>query len=154
MAVIRKSDVTPNTGSAARVAALGRFAALRYSDAGGLTQFGALVETLPPGSRSSDRHWHEAEDEFLYMLEGRATVIEDEGGAQDIGPGDACCWKAGVADGHQVINRSDAPCTYLVVGTRAARDQVHYSEIDKIQIRDNGTRRWTRRDGTPLEVPA
>jgi len=152
MAIIRKNEVRPNTGSAARIAALGPSHSLRYSDKGGLTQFGALVETLPPGSRSSDRHWHESEDEFLYMLEGRATLIEDDGGVQELGPGDSCCWKAGVANGHQVINRSDAPCTYLVMGTRASHDRVHYSEIDKIQHRANGKSWLTRRDGSALEV--
>ena len=41
---------------------------LHLSEAGGLAQFVAHVHTLQPGSRSSDRHWHEEEDEFLYML--------------------------------------------------------------------------------------
>ena len=49
------------------------------SEAGGLTQFGAYLHTLQPGAQSSDRHWHEGEDEFLYMLAGEATVIEDDG---------------------------------------------------------------------------
>jgi len=52
---------------------------LHLSDEGGLTQFGAHVHTLQPGSRSSDRHWHEVEDELLYMLFGEATVIEEDG---------------------------------------------------------------------------
>ena len=52
---------------------------LHLSDEGGLTQFGAHVHTLQPGSRSSNRHWHEEEDEFLYMLSGEGTVIEEDG---------------------------------------------------------------------------
>ena len=52
---------------------------LHLSDEGGLTQFGAHVHTLRPGTRSSDRHWHEEQDEFLYMLSGEATVIEEDG---------------------------------------------------------------------------
>ena len=44
-------------------------------NAGGLTQFGAVIETLPPGSRSSIKHWHAAEDELVYMLDGQATVL-------------------------------------------------------------------------------
>ena len=52
---------------------------LHLSDEGGLTQFGAHVHTLQPGTRSSDRHWHEEQDEFLYMLSGEATVIEEDG---------------------------------------------------------------------------
>jgi uncharacterized cupin superfamily protein len=120
---------------------------LLYSDAGGLTQFGAYVETLQPGARSSDRHWHEGEDEFLYLLSGEATVIEDDG-AHPLRPGDAACWKAGTANAHQVVNRSDAPCTYLIFGTRMARDVVHYPEAGKVLYDEDGTWRLHRTDGS------
>lgn len=146
---IRAHEAKRDTGSAEAVAALGPFEALLYSDTGGLSQFGAFVEILHPGSKSSDRHWHAQEDEFLYMLEGTATLIEDDG-EHELVPGDACCWPAGVAIGHQVVNRSDAPCRYLIVGTRAPSDRVEYSDIDKIYIRENGVVRRTRRDGSPL----
>ncbi len=82
---------------------------LQYSDAGGLTQFGAYVETLQPGAQSSERHYHEEEDEFLYMLSGEATVIEDDG-AHPLHRGDAACWATGTANAHQVVNRSGTPC--------------------------------------------
>ena len=49
------------------------------SDLGGLTQFGTCIDTLLPGSSSSDRHWHENEDEFLHMLSGSATIIDNDG---------------------------------------------------------------------------
>lgn len=123
---------------------------LQYSDAGGLTQFGAYVETLQPGSRSSDRHWHEEEDEFLYMLSGEATVIEDDG-AHQLHPGDAACWKAGTANAHQVVNRSSAPCTYLIFGTRMAHDVVHYPDAGKTQYDfEDGTWRLQRTDDGAL----
>ncbi len=64
---------------------------LRPSDAGGLTQFGAHVGTLQPGSRSSNRHWHEEEGEFLYVISGEAAVIEEDG-PHPLGPGAAACW--------------------------------------------------------------
>ncbi|WP_172296630.1 cupin domain-containing protein [Pseudoruegeria sp. HB172150] len=150
MTVLRRSEQTPEQAPPDAARVLGNFQFLPLSDTGGLTQFGAFVETLDPGARSSDRHWHEEEDEFLYMLSGTATVIEDEG-TQEIGPGDSCCWPKGVANGHHVVNKSAAPCSYLIVGTRLADDIVHYSEIDKILIRENGQRRLTRRDGTPIE---
>jgi uncharacterized cupin superfamily protein len=85
---------------------------LYYSDAGGLTQYGAYVETLQPGARASEEHWHEKEDEFLYVLAGGGTVIED-GAEAVLHPGDAACWLAGESIGHAVANRSAAPCTYL-----------------------------------------
>lgn len=140
----RTEEATPD-----QAARLGHYRAELLSDSGGLTQFGAFVETLAPGAFSSDRHWHEAEDEFLYVLAGEATVIEDDG-AHVLHPGDAACWKAGVANGHHVQNRSDAPCSYLVAGTRAASDRVHYSDIDKLYVRENGRITRTRRDGSPL----
>lgn len=122
---------------------------LQYSDTGGLTQFGAYVETLQPGSRSSERHWHEEEDEFLYMLSGEATVIEEDG-AHLLHPGDAACWPAGTANAHQVVNRSDAPCTYLIFGTRMAHDIVHYPDVGKILYDEGGTWRMHRTDDGSL----
>lgn len=147
--ILRKGTSRIDRATPAAEASLGRFTAELLSDTGQLTQFGAFTETLAPGARSSDRHWHEHEDEFLYMLAGEATVVENDG-AHLLTPGDAACWPAGVANGHQVVNRSDRPCTYLIVGTRAASDRVHYSDIDKLYIRDNGRVLRTRRDGSAL----
>jgi len=98
---------------------------LHLSQAGELTQFVAHVQTLQPGSRSSDRHWHEEEDEFLYVISGEATVIEEDG-PHLLRPGDAACWPAGTANAHQVVNRSGAPCTYLILGSGVVPDVVHY----------------------------
>lgn len=147
--IIRKGASRTDRATPAQEASLGLFTAELLSDSGHLTQFGAFTETLAPGARSSERHWHESEDEFLYMLAGEATVVENDG-AHILTPGDAACWPAGVANGHQVVNRSAHPCTYLVVGTRSPSDRVHYSDIDKLYIRENGHVRRTRRDGSPL----
>ena len=77
---------------------------LRLSDAGGLSQYGAYVQTLHPGARSSNNHWHENEDEFLYVLSGEVTVTEGAK-AQVLHAGDAACWPAGVPDAHHVSNQ-------------------------------------------------
>ncbi|HJQ27957.1 MAG TPA: hypothetical protein VJ827_01340, partial [Rubrobacter sp.] len=68
--IIRKDQAPVDRTTGEDAQTYGDTESLRYSDAGGLTQFGAYVQTLQPGSRSSDRHWHEEEDEFLYMLSG------------------------------------------------------------------------------------
>jgi uncharacterized cupin superfamily protein len=152
--ILRRGSVPRESGSLEAVAALGRFESMPLSEAGGLSQFGARVETLWPGARSSDRHWHEAEDEFLYMIEGEAVLVEDDG-ERVVGPGDACAWKAGVANGHHLVNRSDKSCRFLIVGTRAAADRVHYSDIDKVVTRAaDGTVTRARRDGSPLSEGA
>ncbi len=122
----------------------------RISEIGGLVQFGAYVHTLLPGSQSSDRHWHEYEDEFLYMLSGEATVIEDDG-EHLLVPGDAACWPAGTANAHTVVNHSDSPCTYLICGTRAPRDIVHYPDLGQTLSIEGKAWRIHRADGTLIK---
>ena len=119
------------------------------SDPGGLSQFGAFLEELPPGSRSGHRHWHETEDELILMLEGEVVLVED--GETVLRPGDAAAWPAGAALGHRLDNRSDRPARYLVIGTRNLRDRVHYTDHDLITEKDGAARRHLRRDGTPHE---
>lgn len=117
-------------------------------DAGGLTQLGVYLQTLQPGERTSERHWHEHADEFVYVVSGELTVIEDDG-AHALGPGDAAVWPAGVANGHQVVNRSAEPATCLVVGTRMIRDVVRYPDIDQ-ELHDVDGRWQLLGNGTPL----
>ena len=64
-------------------------------DVVGLTQFGVNLTRLKPGAASALRHWHEAEDEFVYVLEGEITLIED-GGTTVLQPGAAAGFKAGL----------------------------------------------------------
>ena len=73
-------------------------------------RFGANVATLEPGAWSSQRHWHEGEDEMVVMLGGEAVLVEDEG-ETSLRPGDIAAWPKGIANGHHLINRSDQPCT-------------------------------------------
>lgn len=120
--IVRRQHVAPETRSSP---GWGTVHTQRLSDAGALTQFGASVQTLMPGAKSSVRHWHEHVDEFLLVLDGEVTVTEDDG-AHVLHPGDCACWPAGVANGHTVSNRSTAPCTYVVVGTRGTDPSARY----------------------------
>lgn len=112
---------------------------LKLSMLGGLSQFGAYVDTLGPGSESSERHWHDCEDEFLYMLDGVASLHDDDG-LQDLSPGDAVCWRHGDRNAHHMINRGTAPCSYLIVGSRVAGDRCHYPDSGSVQV--NGATTW------------
>lgn len=125
-----------------------------FSDSGGLTQFGAFVEILPPGSRSSIRHWHSDEDEMVYVLEGTVTLHEGDGTAT-LGAGDAATFKAGAPVGHFLENTGQAEARYLVIGTRAAADTVTYPDKDRILIVDRAadTVGWTDLAGRPSTNP-
>ena len=118
-------------------------------DVVGLTQFGVNLTRLKPGAASALRHWHEAEDEFVYVLEGEIMLIED-GGTTELQPGDAAGFKAGVANGHHLVNKSQHDAVYLEVGTRARSERVHYPDVDFMMERDGTGRRYFRKSGEPI----
>jgi uncharacterized cupin superfamily protein len=124
----------------------GPYSSRLISDPGGISQFGAFVETLPPGSSSGHRHWHEGEDEMIYLLSGEVVLVEDT--ETHLRAGAVACWPAGIRVGHRLDNRSDAPASYLVIGTRHRTDIIHYTDHDLITHKDGDARRYLRRDGT------
>jgi len=120
----------------------------RLGNAVGLDQFGVNLSRLKPGAASSQRHWHRHEDELVYVLEGELVLVED-GGETVLKPGDAAAWKAGVANGHCLVNRSNRDAVFIEVGTRAAAERAHYSDIDMMVVRDASGFNYTRKNGEP-----
>jgi uncharacterized cupin superfamily protein len=114
----------------------------------GLTQFGVNISRIEPGQASALRHWHEQEDEFIYMLEGELVLVEDDGETV-LKPGDAAGFKAGSGNGHQLINRSMRDAIYLEVGSRAKSECVHYPDVDLEMVRDENGRRCLHKNGEP-----
>lgn len=125
---------------------------LRLGDAGGLTQFGVNLVTLEPGAKSSLRHWHRNEDEFVMVTTGTCTLIEDAG-ATVMHPGDCAAFPAGDTNGHHFVNRSGRVATFLVVGTRSAHEVATYSDVDMVAEIKAGRATFTHKDGTPWEGP-
>ena len=123
----------------------------RYSDAGPLTQFGAHVQTLQPGARTSNRHWHEREEEFLFVLVGQVAVTENDG-EHVLLAGDAACWPAGVPNAHYVSNQSDSPCSFLVVGTRFDDDICHYPDLGRTLYTEGDTWRLEDAEGNVVKT--
>lgn len=121
----------------------------RLGHAAGVTQFGVNICKLKPGAQSSQRHWHQNEDEFVYVLEGEVVLIEDRGEVV-LKKGEAAGWKAGVPDGHTIVNRSGRDALLLEVGTRhPAGDKVTYPDIDMVFERTVMTRVYMRKSGEP-----
>lgn len=115
----------------------------RLGPAGGLKEFGVSHVTLKPGAWSSQRHWHEGEDEFVVVLSGQAVLVDDDG-EHPMGPGDCAAFPAGEANGHVLQNRSQEDCVLIAVGRPAASD-CHYPDIDMRLINGVGFR---RKDGS------
>src|SRR6187455_3299562 len=122
----------------------------RLGDAAGLTQFGVNVSRIKANSKSALRHWHEEEDEFIYMLEGELVLHENDGETV-LRPGDAAGFKAGSGVAHCLINRTDRDALYLEVGTRAKSERVHYPDVDFLMERDATGRRYFRKSGEPID---
>jgi uncharacterized cupin superfamily protein len=115
----------------------------RLAPVSGLTDFGASHVVLKPGAWSSQRHWHDGEDEMVIMLSGEAILIEDEGETV-MKAGDVAAWPKGSTNGHHLVNRSDADCCFVAIGG-GERTGGGYSDIDMLFTADN---RYTREDGT------
>jgi uncharacterized cupin superfamily protein len=118
----------------------------RLGDGAGLTHFGVNLTRLPPGGWSSQRHWHSAEDEFVYILEGELVLVTDSG-EEVLRPGDCAGFKAGAANGHHLQNRTGREAVFLEVGTRSVDDETAYSDIDLKAPAGRGE--YTRRNGEP-----
>jgi uncharacterized cupin superfamily protein len=120
----------------------------RLGNAVGLDRFGVNLTTLKPGMASSQRHWHATEDELVYILEGEVVLCEN-GRETALRPGDAAGFKAGVADGHCLINRTDRDVVLLEIGTRRKDDRVEYPDIDLVNTKVDGVQRFFHRSGEP-----
>jgi uncharacterized cupin superfamily protein len=116
----------------------------RLGNAGGLVDFGVNLMRLPPGNWSSQRHWHSDEDEFVYVLEGELTLIED-GGETLLRAGECAAFPKGSGNGHHMINRSGATAVYLEVGSRSPADVTTCSDVDMMSTNADG--RFIHKDG-------
>lgn len=118
-------------------------------DAFGLRHIGVNLTTLFPGVESSMRHWHDCEDELIYVLEGE-VVLRTDAGEQVLGPGMVAGFRAGDPDAHQLVNRSGRPAVYLEISNRDAADRAGYADVDMACAQDaSGRYVFTHRDGRP-----
>jgi uncharacterized cupin superfamily protein len=114
----------------------------------GLANFGVNLTRLKPGGSSSIRHAHTKQDEFVYILEGRPTLITDAGRTA-LKPGMCAGFKAGTGDAHHLINETDEEVVYLEIGDRTNGDAVTYPDDDLAVVTIDGQRRMAHKDGTP-----
>jgi uncharacterized cupin superfamily protein len=116
----------------------------RLAPASGISDFGASHVVLQPGAWSSQRHWHEGEDELVVMLAGEAVLVDDSGETV-MRPGDVAAFPKNDGNGHVLQNRSDVPCTFVAIG-RPADTACHYPDIDMHLF--SGADRQKRKDGS------
>jgi uncharacterized cupin superfamily protein len=111
----------------------------RLGPPGGLAEYGVSQVTLKPGAWSSQRHWHDGEDEFVVMIAGEAVLVDDDG-EHTMRPGDCAAFPKGDGNAHVLQNRGDADCVFVAVGRPSATD-CHYPDIDMHLFAGVGFRR-------------
>lgn len=119
----------------------------RLGEAAGLSDFGVNLTRLPPGGWSSLRHWHTHEDEFVFVISGELTLVEN-GGETLLRAGDCAAFPKNSGDGHHLINRGGEAAVYLEIGSRQPDDVTHCSDVDMMSSNADG--RFLRRDGSPI----
>lgn len=116
----------------------------RLAPASGITDFGFSHVTLKPGAWSSQRHWHEGEDELVVILSGEAVLVDNDG-EHAMRAGDVAAFPKGDGNGHVLQNRSNADCVFIAVGGPGESD-CHYPDIDMHLAGEVGEQR--RKDGS------
>ncbi len=122
----------------------------RLSPALGIGAFGVNIVRIEPGAQSSARHYHSEQDEFVYVLEGEATLVSDEGETV-LRAGMAAGFPAGNPNGHTIANRTDTDILVLEVGNRPAQEDVVYPDIDMANAVRGGKPHFTRKDGSDFD---
>jgi len=120
----------------------------QLGDAFGLKNFGVNLTRLEPGAMSALRHAHAKQDEFVYILEGTATLVTDEG-RTPLRPGMCAGFPAGTGNAHHLTNESDQDVVYLEIGDRTPGDSAVWPDDDLQVIEIDGKRRFAHRDGRP-----
>jgi len=131
---------------AARMAGLERRA---LSAPFGVSDFAVFQTRVPPGEMSGLRHRHSRREEFVYVLQGEAVLVDDHGETV-LTAGMCVGFPAGSA--HHLLNRADRDLVYLEVTHAARGDKVEFPDDDLALAEPEPGRlhRFTRKDGGPL----
>ncbi len=105
-----------------------------------MQRIGIHLVRIESGCDSTTHHYHDADEEFIYILSGQGIAkIGDE--TYPVGPGDFMGFPA-PSPAHSLHNPNSEDLVYLMGGERWATDIVHYPDIKRTMIKTHGKRRW------------
>ena len=76
---------------------------------------------------------------MVIMIVGEAVLVDDNG-ETPMRAGDVAAFPKNDGNGHVLINRSDADCTFVAIG-RPSETDCHYPDIDMHLFNGKGFRR-------------
>jgi uncharacterized cupin superfamily protein len=104
------------------------------SVAGG-QRLGCSLYEVPPGRTAFPRHYHLANEEAIYVLEGSGTLrIGQEGEEVEVSQGDYMALPVGSDGAHQLVNTSGAALRYLCFSTMVEPDVMVYPDSGKVGV--------------------
>ncbi len=92
---------------------------------------GCSYYEVPPGRTAFPNHYHCANEESVYVLEGTGSLRIGAGEVQ-VGQGDYATFPIGPAHTHQLLNTGAAPLRYLCFSTMLPTEVVGYPDSQKI----------------------
>jgi len=114
----------------------------------GLKNYGVNLTRLAPHAQSALRHAHSKQDEFVYVLQGKPTLVTDEGRTV-LRPGMCAGFASGNGNAHHLINETTEDVVYLEIGDRAPGEEVTYPDDDLQIATIDGRRQFAHKNGTP-----
>lgn len=110
----------------------------------GLERLGVHLIRLTSGRESTQFHYHECTEEFLYILSGRGIAEIGEESCE-VGAGDFMAFGTPSLP-HTMRNPFEEDLVYLVAGESKPFDVVHYPRIRRTMTKVAGRRQWSSWD--------
>jgi uncharacterized cupin superfamily protein len=104
---------------------------------GGCSREGVSLEETPPGRQACVAHHRHLEEEQLLVLEGRPTLRLGERRIE-LEPGGCAVFPAGQKAGHALVNETDAPVRYLIIGERNPDEVTVHTDTGRVGVRLTG----------------
>lgn len=107
----------------------------RLAEAAGGQRVGCSLYEVEPGRAAFPRHYHLANEEAIYVLEGSGTLRLGEGGDEvEVSRGDYAALPTGAEGAHQLVNTGGSVLRYLCLSTVVEPDVLVYPDSGKVGV--------------------
>ncbi len=114
-------------------AAQGKFRYRRkaFTAAAGMQLLGASIYEIDPGASAFPRHYHCANEEAIFVLEGEGTLALGDA-ESPVRAGDLIALPRGADYAHRLSNSSQQPLRYLCFSTMIEPEVAVYADSNKV----------------------